>query len=255
MRKITDYNQLSPLLSAQLRPGVATNAVQKKEEYLFAIAHGALYVQEFPGGLYLLCRREAHWQLYVYRQRDAVRPPLEPMDMPVVLEVASRPRDAALRAMEPVWEELEFRRQFDRLRMTRPAGPLQSAPEDGAAYLAGESDCTEIRRLLGAFDPLFSCLPTPAELKRDAAQGRIFMTRGGVLVTAGNELRQLAVDSALRRQGIAKKLIGAFLRQQGYARVVLWVREYNEGAIRLYESLGFRPDGWTSVVWLLNQKG
>lgn len=81
------------------------------------------------------------------------------------------------------------------------------------------------------------------------------MTRGGVLVTAGNELRQLAVDSALRRQGIAKKLIGAFLRQQGYARVVLWVREYNEGAIRLYESLGFRPDGWTSVVWLLNQKG
>ena len=237
MRKITDYNQLSPLLSAQLRTGVATNAVQKKEEYLFAIEAGALYVQEFPGGLYLLWRREAHWQLYFYRQRDAVLPPLEPMDMPVVLEVASRPRDAALRAMEPVWEELGFRRQFDRLRMTRPAGPLQ------------------IRRLLGAFDPLFSCLPTPAELKRDAAQGRIFMTRGGVLVTAGNELRQLAVDSALRRQGIAKKLIGAFLRQQGYARVVLWVREYNEGAIRLYESLGFRPDGWTSVVWLLNQKG
>ena len=45
MRKITDYNQLSPLLSAQLRPGVATNAVQKKEEYLFAIEAGALYVQ------------------------------------------------------------------------------------------------------------------------------------------------------------------------------------------------------------------
>lgn len=91
MRNITDYNELSPLLSAQLRPGVVTNAVQKKEEYLFAIAHGALYVQEFPGGLYLLWRRESHWQLYFYRQRDAVLPLLEPMDMPVVLEVASVP--------------------------------------------------------------------------------------------------------------------------------------------------------------------
>lgn len=255
MRKITDYNQLSPLLSAQLRPGVATNAVQKKEEYLFAIEAGALYVQEFPGGLYLLWRREAHWQLYFYRQRDAVLPPLEPMDMPVVLEVASRPRDAALRAMEPVWEELGFRRQFDRLRMTRPAGPLQSAPEDGAVYLAGESDCTEIRRLLEVFDPYLSCLPTRAELRRDIAQERIFMTHGGVLRTAGNELCQLAVDPALRRQGIAQKLIGAFLRQLGYARSTVWVRRYNTGAIRLYESLGFRPDGWTSVVWLLNQKG
>ena len=256
MRNITDYNELSPLLSAQLRPGVVTNAVQKKEDYLFAIAHGALYVQEFPGGLYLLWRRESHWQLYFYRQRDGVLPALEDMEHPVVLEVASRPRDAALRAMEPVWEELGFRRQFDRLRMTRPAGPLQSAPEDGAVYLAGESDCTEIRRLLlEVFDPHLSCLPTRAELRRDIAQERIFMTHGGVLRTAGNELCQLAVDPALRRQGIAQKLIGAFLRQRGYARSTVWVRRYNTGAIRLYESLGYQPDGWTSVVWLLNQKG
>ena len=171
MRKITDYNQLSPLLSAQLRPGVATNAVQKKEEYLFAIEAGTLYVQEFLGGLYLLWRREAHWQLYFYRQRDAALPPLEPMDMPVVLEIASRPRDTALRAMEPMWEALGFQRSLGRLRLTRPAGPLPAVPGDGEVYLAGAADCPEIRRLLGVFDPLFSCLPTPAELKRDEEHG------------------------------------------------------------------------------------
>ncbi len=81
------------------------------------------------------------------------------------------------------------------------------------------------------------------------------MTHGGVLRTAGNELCQLAVDPALRRQGIAQKLIGAFLRQRGYARSTVGGADIIQGPSGSMNLPGYQPDGWTSVVWLLNQKG
>lgn len=56
----------------------------------------------------------------------------------------------------------------------------------------------------------------------------------------------VAVDPPHRRRGIARSLLGEVLRrakEAGLALVTLEVRISNEGAIRLYEGLGFRRVG------------
>jgi ribosomal-protein-alanine N-acetyltransferase len=61
------------------------------------------------------------------------------------------------------------------------------------------------------------------------------------------EILNLAVDPAYRRRGVARRLIEQQLMErrlgQGEGSWFLEVRESNEPAIRLYESLGFRASG------------
>jgi len=56
-------------------------------------------------------------------------------------------------------------------------------------------------------------------------------------------IHDVVVDEHGRRAGVATALMDAavdWLRQHGAPRVVLWTAEYNEGAHRLFERLGFR---------------
>ena len=56
------------------------------------------------------------------------------------------------------------------------------------------------------------------------------------------EINELGVDEAYRRQGIGTELI-AFIRnyaeQSGYDRMELNMWEFNEGALKFYEAVGF----------------
>lgn len=57
------------------------------------------------------------------------------------------------------------------------------------------------------------------------------------------EIAKLAVDPAVRGQGIARRLVERsleFIRAQGIRRVVLVSNSQLQAALRLYESLGFR---------------
>ena len=54
----------------------------------------------------------------------------------------------------------------------------------------------------------------------------------------------VAVDPTQRRRGIATAMIGSLLsRVERDAQLTLEVRQSNSGAIRLYESFGFRSAG------------
>ena len=60
------------------------------------------------------------------------------------------------------------------------------------------------------------------------------------------DMMNIAVRESARRQGIAKKLIAALctrLAQKGVRSLTLEVRDSNEAAIGLYESLGFLQVG------------
>ena len=56
----------------------------------------------------------------------------------------------------------------------------------------------------------------------------------------------VAVSDALRRQGIAGKLLTEAMRrgrEQGISDYTLEVRKSNKAAVSLYEGLGFRTEG------------
>jgi ribosomal-protein-alanine N-acetyltransferase len=61
-----------------------------------------------------------------------------------------------------------------------------------------------------------------------------------------SELELIVVDVSARRQGLAKMLISAwreFVVENGANELLLEVRESNDGAIGLYQSLGFEEVG------------
>ena len=121
MRAVESFETLSPLLGAQLRPGVATNVAFTREEYQREIQGGALFWEEAPGSLLLLRRRAGFYLVGFFLQRGAALPPVE-LPLPAVLEVAFRPRDKGLRQTLPQWEAQGFSPVFSRRRLLRPGG-------------------------------------------------------------------------------------------------------------------------------------
>jgi ribosomal-protein-alanine N-acetyltransferase len=97
--------------------------------------------------------------------------------------------------------------------------------------------------------------PWPAEAFRTYLAGCFLVAEEagavlGYLVarTAGDEAEVLdvAVAPAARGRGIGRRLLAEALRglrERGARRAYLEVRESNTAALRLYESLGFRPVG------------
>ena len=66
------------------------------------------------------------------------------------------------------------------------------------------------------------------------------------------EIENIVVAGELRRQGIAKALLGALItaiREQGGHNIHLEVRESNQPARRLYESYGFVQTGRRSAYY------
>lgn len=256
--KINDYDTLSKLMTAQLRPGVTTNMVADKEGCMADIQAGALLAIDFPGGLILLRRREGFQKLNFYLQKGAEPPALE-IAMPTVMETAFRARDTALQGSCGLWERLGFRRQFTRQRMVRRPGEtvLSSFIQ---ARLAGREDFLKAQAILKEnFPPLTGCLPTERELLEGIERRFLFVAEGGVLQAAaasgGTELRHLAVAPSMRRQGVAQALLRAYMAEWGEKPSRVWVRQDNQPALGFYKKNAYICDGWTSIVHIAGKDG
>lgn len=258
MEQIQSYDRLASLLAAQLRPGVVTNAVLGRGDYLPEIEAGALFVEPFPGGLLIFRRRKAHQLLNFYLQRGACLPGFRPRRT-TVLEIATRARDTALQAAAAQWVAAGFRPLFSRQRMTRPAGPGPGVAPP-AVHVATPAELPEICRLLDScFDPLTGCIPPQAALAAQVEAGWVLTAPGGLLhmakAPAGTELRHLAVDKPLRRRGIAQALFDAYLAKTDNGASRVWVRQDNPPALGFYAKNGYVCDGWTSLVYAAGKDG
>ena len=273
MERVERFEALAPLLSAQLKKGVFTNNFLGRDDYAREIARG-LWAQEFPGGLLLFRTRTGYYVLNFYLQKDGV-PKLPDLDGPVVTEMAWRPReaDAAAAALERL-RAAGFAQQFRRLRRERPAmadaepavgsGAADAAPGSVIAGLAGTDQTAEVLKFLQAnFDPFTGCLPTEEALAEDVAVGNVVCTADGSGLTGvlhfargrtSTEIRHLAVRGDCRGQGLAGKLLGAYLQATGHAKSQVWARQGNTPAEHFYEKHQYRPDGWQSAVLLAGGK-
>ena len=259
MKLIERYEELAPLLTAQLGRGMVTNAALTPEDWRREIANRALWCRCWEGGLILLRRREGHSLLNFYLQKPALPDDLA-WDGPTVLEIAARPRDEGLWKAVDLWRGQGFEELYRRTRLALPKdtkvpagdGPLR-------ARIAGAADMGAVRTLLQEnFDPMTGCLPTDEELTRDLEAGCVVCAdapdgnAAGLLhIAAGRgstQLRHLAVGEGCRRQGGAQSLLARYLEHTGFVKSLVWVRSDNEPGWRFYTKNGYEPDGWASVV-------
>lgn len=259
MRQITRYEELAPLLSAQLGRGVVTNAALTAEDWRREIAAGTLRCQSWAGGLVLLRRREGRSLMNFYL-RELSLPDDLAWDSPVVLEIAARPRDEGLLRVADFWRGQGFEELYRRERLVLPKDTKVPAGDGPlTARVAEMADAEAVRTLLqDNFDPLTGCLPTAEELERDLASGNVVCVDGPDGRTAGllhitpgrgsTQLRHLAVGKPFRRQGGAQALLARYLERTGFVRSLVWVRTDNEPGRRFYVKNGYAPDGWSSTV-------
>ena len=112
-----------------------------------------------------------------------------------------------------------------------------------------------------AFEPYTSALPDMKTLKQDLAENRVIAFREGEKLLGflrfGREkkvsvLWQIVVSPEGRGKGIGNSLVRDWisLERDEVAKFQLWVREDNPPALRMYEALGFLPDGRIAPVML-----
>jgi len=118
-------------------------------------------------------------------------------------------------------------------RLQAPAGA------DRDAVLALEASSFANPWTADTFDSMLSTPVNQVYVAR-AADARIVAFCACWVIEDEVHVNTIAVESALRRHGIATALLTAVLRLTGARRATLEVRRSNVAAIRLYEKLGFQ---------------
>ena len=152
---IEKYEQISELITANLKKGVRTNTAMSREEYEREISHGSLMAGETPQGLIILRNRPSHIKLnYYINDTDSLLDMAEAVeaisaagwnrhgecsnnngeqerpspDRQIVTETAFRERDTALKETVKYLAGCGFEEVLSRVRLSRPAG----APDENA---------------------------------------------------------------------------------------------------------------------------
>lgn len=261
MMKIESISDLSRLITEQWKPGVLTNAAFSAEAFQNEIDAGTLYAVELSGGLLLLRRREGYDRLNFYLQPSTGLEDWVPQRT-TVLEIPARDRDQGLRAMGPVWEQAGFELKRSRLRIgcRRKEVPAGAATEIQIRNARTEDQSWIMDLMYRIYEPMTSCIPTQAELAADIAEENVVCAQTPDGEPAGflhmsrtkrsTECRHLAVEPRMRRRGIAGAMFAFDWARARTPLYQIWVDQDNFPALRLYEKLGYSPDGWESTVWI-----
>ena len=134
--------------------------------------------------------------------------------------------------------------------------------DERVVSFAKEAEAETILAMMeDAFEPYTSALPEMEVLKKDIFENRVIAFRDEETLLGflrfGREkkisvLWQIVVSSEGRGKGIGSSLVKDWisLEREDVAKFQLWVREDNPPALKMYEALGFLPDGRIAPVML-----
>jgi GNAT superfamily N-acetyltransferase len=244
MTPLSDFGELSALLSRYARAPVANNYMMPAEARGL-IGRGALSYSASESALLLFERRGGGFKMFFH-----VFPPGgAPIDADVPLAAYLVGRGAPDAGAVSWLEASGFREAVSRIRVA--SARLNIAPSlDGITPASQE----EAGALFGScFDALTSDLPSAGEY------GELLAVRDGRgeamgILHAGDPIL-IAVRPEYRRRGAASRLYGALSALRGQGRgsgsaVKVWVAAENKAALGLYRKLGFTADGMSSVCYI-----
>lgn len=220
---------------------------------------GTVSRMDFPGGCYLFWEKERQVDLFYFLERDVK--PMSPtvFEKPILLTQVSAAKAGTSPSIEE-WETVGFRRYLQRKRLFLTAKNVPPKKREFCFCRMEEQGCIE-KIMADSFEPYTSELPDAKTLASDLQEKRVLAARrGGELVgflRFGREkkvsvLHQIAVLPSAKGAGIGSGLMRDWLalEHENAAKFQLWVREDNPPALRMYEKLGFTPDGRIAPVMI-----
>ena len=253
--KIPDGKQWAEEIARYISRGMKTNFYGSAEEFLPELEKIAK--MEFEGGCYFFHEKEKQFDLYFFLEKGAKPAEFPELDKPLVLEqVAVAKNPPAL----DEWEAVGFEKYLQRKRLFLSAKKTE-AEERTVSFANLEEAETILTMMEEAFEPYTSALPEREILEQDISENRVIAVREGEellgFLRFGREkkvsvLWQIVVAPNGRGKGIGTALVKDWisLEREDVAKFQLWVREDNPPACKMYEALGFLPDGRIAPVML-----
>jgi len=255
MEKIPDGKQWAEEIAQYISKGMKTNFYGSAEEFLPQLE--SLSKLEFDDSCYLFHEKEKQIDLYFFLEKDAKPVALPKLEKPLVLEQVAVAKN--LPVLEE-WEAIGFTKYLQRKRLFLSAKKTEAEQRE-VSFARTEEAETILGMMEEAFEPYTSALPDLETLKQDLNENRVIAFREGERLLGflrfGREkkvsvLWQIVVSPEGRGQGIGNSLVRDWisLEREEVAKFQLWVREDNPPALRMYEALGFLPDGRIAPVML-----
>ena len=264
-------DELSALMSAQLKKGVFTNSSMTAAEYLED--DPCLKAVSSDGAL-LIFRRRPDFMLmnyYVQQNCECIAIPESCSDT-LVCETAWRPKDlAAAERVMKLLAEAGFQPAIERIRLSRNEN-ADSAAFNEAEIINSSSEWRNFSAdafLREHFNSLTGCIPPENVLMTDlfAVIRRNKEIAGMLHFSVGRsfwEIHHLAVVSELRGKNLAAQLLDAAQIEadrislqdasNAHLRCRVWTGADNVSAIKFYEKHGFSADAYRSKVLIRNNR-
>lgn len=257
--KIPDGKQWAEEIAQAISKGVRTNFYASAEEFFPLVEEGCISQAIFAGGRYCFVEKEKQIDLYFFLEKEALPVEVPAMDKPVVLEQVALAR-SGISPAEEEWEAIGFEKYLQRKRLFLSVKKTEEE-QRGISFCEEEEAETILRMMEDAFEPYTSALPDLRTLRKDLAEHCVIAAREGKKLLGflrfGREkkvsvLWQIVVSPEGRGNGIGEGLVRDWiaLERATSVKFQLWVREDNPPAMKLYEKLGFLPDGRIAPVML-----
>lgn len=256
IRQINDTEGLRQEIGKRVAKREQTNFFMQEAEYRPLVEAGRMTQMAVAGGIYLFVEQKGWKDFYFFLERGAKPAPLDGIKGKLVLSevlLASKPR---LPSQED-WEQLGFAAYLQRKRL------FLVKPENDSGEVAVFADRTHADAIFtlmqDSFEPLTSAFLSKEELLHDIMQNRIIVLEeeGQLLGFLHFETKKnlstlwhIAVSPVAQGRGIGERLVRTWLREEAVNRFLLWVREDNPAALRMYEKIGFLPDGRIAPVMI-----
>ena len=259
IKKIINGQKWSGEIARYRSQGMRTNFYADPEVFLPFVAEGRISQAMFAGGSYCFIEKENQVNFYFFLEKEADPVPVPALEKPLILEQVALEKSGISPTAEK-WKAVGFQPYLKRKRLFLPAKDLQKEQREISFCTEGEAE-TILWMMEQAFEPYTSALPDRKILLKDLAEKRVIAFREAEKLMGflrfGREkkvsvLWQIAVTPEGRGKGIGETLVRDWLAQEmeEVLKFQLWVREDNLPAFRMYEKLGFLPDGRIAPVMI-----